>query len=159
MRVSKTRGSASLVTTNLDLNDFAAFMPEGLAVTGKLNGYARASWAQGSKPKIDARLVTRNGEIGMAAEDPQEVSTAVRYDELSVIAKSISEGLQLRLDVTTQQLVQVMQTWLLILIRPRCQCVVKSLLTGFSSVYLSHLFRMCVHLVVLYHLPEKLVVT
>ncbi|HAK32474.1 MAG TPA: hypothetical protein DCM30_05620, partial [Acinetobacter radioresistens] len=51
--------------------------------------------------KIDARLVTRNGEIGMAAEDPQEVSTAVRYDELSVIAKSISEGLQLRLDVTT----------------------------------------------------------
>lgn len=101
LRVSKTRGSASLVTTNLDLNDFAAFMPEGLAVTGKLNGYARASWAQGSKPKIDARLVTRNGEIGMAAEDPQEVSTAVRYDELSVIAKSISEGLQLRLDVTT----------------------------------------------------------
>jgi len=101
LRVSKTRGSASLVTTNLDLNDFAAFMPEGLAVTGKLNGYARASWAQGTKPKIDARLVTRNGEIGMAAEDPQEVSTAVRYDELSVIAKSISEGLQLRLDVTT----------------------------------------------------------
>lgn len=101
LRVSKTRGSASLATVNLDLNDFAAFMPEGLAVTGKLNGYARASWAQGSQPKIDARLVTRNGEIGLAPEDPQEQATAVRYDELSVIAKSISEGLQLRLDVTT----------------------------------------------------------
>ena len=39
-------------------------MPEGLAVTGQLNGYARASWAKGSRPKLDASLVTRKGEIG-----------------------------------------------------------------------------------------------
>ncbi len=49
-------------------------MPEGLAITGKVNGYAKASWAKGAKPKIDARLVTRDGLLGLAAEDPQVFS-------------------------------------------------------------------------------------
>jgi len=100
-RISKEKGSFSFITKNLDLKDFTAFMPEGLAVTGQLNGYAKASWAQGSHPKIDARLVTRKGEIGLAADDPQDPATTVTYDELSLIAKSISEGLLLRVDVKT----------------------------------------------------------
>lgn len=98
-RVSKTKGNASFVSKNLDLADFAAFMPEGLAITGKLNGYAKASWAKGTHPKIDARLVTRNGVIGLAAVDPDDVSSTMNYDEASFIAKSISEGLQLRVDL------------------------------------------------------------
>lgn len=100
-RISKEKGSFSFITKNLDLKDFTAFMPEGLAVTGQLNGYAKASWAKGSHPKIDARLVTRKGEIGLAADDPQDPATTVTYDELSLIAKSISEGLLLRVDVKT----------------------------------------------------------
>ncbi|NIE94926.1 hypothetical protein F3J02_00255 [Acinetobacter sp. Tr-809] len=100
-RISKEKGSFSFITKNLDLKDFTAFMPEGLAVTGQLNGYAKASWAQGSHPKLDARLVTRKGEIGLAADDPQDPATTVTYDELSVIAKSISEGLLLRVDMKT----------------------------------------------------------
>ncbi len=31
IQVSKTKANASFVTQNLDLNDFTAFMPEGLA--------------------------------------------------------------------------------------------------------------------------------
>ena len=100
-RLSKAKGSFSFITKNLDLKDFTAFMPEGLAVTGQLNGYAKASWAQGSHPKLDARLVTRKGEIGLAADDPQDPATTVTYDELSLIAKSISEGLLLRVDMKT----------------------------------------------------------
>ncbi|MCU4581518.1 translocation/assembly module TamB domain-containing protein [Acinetobacter gyllenbergii] len=100
-RLSKAKGSFSFITKNLDLKDFTAFMPEGLAVTGQLNGYAKASWAQGSHPKLDARLVTQKGEIGLAADDPQDPATTVTYDELSLVAKSISEGLLLRVDMKT----------------------------------------------------------
>lgn len=101
IRVSKTKGNVSFVTKNVDLNDFAAFMPEGLAITGKVNGYAKAVWAQGSKPKIDARLVTRKGVIGLAAEDPQDLGSTLNYDEIGLIAKSVAEGLQVRLDLKT----------------------------------------------------------
>ena len=99
IRVSKQQGNVSFVTQNLDLNDFASFMPEGLALTGKLNGYAKASWVQGGQPKIDAKLVTRNGLIGIATEDPDDISTSLNYDEASVIVKSMKDGLLLRTDV------------------------------------------------------------
>ncbi|MBH2001088.1 MAG: translocation/assembly module TamB domain-containing protein [Moraxellaceae bacterium] len=100
-RISKAKGNFSIITKNLDLNDFAAFMPEGLAVTGQLNGYARATWAVDSRPKLDARLVTRQGKIGLAADDPQDIATTVTYDELSLIAKSVSDGLLFRVDMKT----------------------------------------------------------
>ncbi|MDW7564271.1 hypothetical protein RZN37_32705, partial [Klebsiella pneumoniae] len=77
--MSKAQGNISLVTQNLDLGDFAAFMPEGLAMTGQLNGYAKASWVNGGHPKLDARLVTRKGELGLAAEDPQDPPTTLAY--------------------------------------------------------------------------------
>ncbi|WP_419820505.1 translocation/assembly module TamB domain-containing protein [Acinetobacter sp.] len=99
IRASQQNGNVSFLTKNLDLNDFAAFMPEGLALTGKLNGYAKASWAKGAQPKLDAKLVTRNGQIGIAAEDPNDPSTSMNYDEASVIAKSIKDGLLLRVDL------------------------------------------------------------
>ena len=99
IRASKTKGNVSFVSNNLDLKDFAAFMPEGLAITGKLNGYAKAAWAQGTEPKIDARLVTRNGVIGLSAVDSDDTSTTMNYDEASVIVKSIKEGLMLRTDL------------------------------------------------------------
>ena len=100
-RISQTKGNVSVITKNIDLNDFTAFMPEGLAVTGQLNGYAKASWVQGNRPKIDASLVTRKGEIGLAADDPQYPATTMNYDELSLIAKSVSDGLLFRIDMKT----------------------------------------------------------
>lgn len=99
IRVNPNRGNVSFITQNLDLNDFAAFMPEGLAITGKVNGYAKAAWAKGAKPKIDARLVTRNGVMGIAAEDPQYLASTLKYDEVGLVAKSVADGLQIRLDV------------------------------------------------------------
>ncbi len=104
IRVSKTKGNVSFITQNVDLNDFAAFMPEGLEITGKVNGYAKAAWVQGGKPKIDARLVTRNGVIGLAAEDPQDIGSTLNYNEIAVVAKSVAAGLQVRLDVKTPEI-------------------------------------------------------
>ena len=100
-RISQAKGNVSVITKNIDLNDFTAFMPEGLAVTGQLNGYAKASWVKGNRPKIDASLVTRKGEIGLAADDPQYPATTMNYDELSLIAKSVSDGLLFRVDMKT----------------------------------------------------------
>ncbi|WAU74826.1 translocation/assembly module TamB domain-containing protein [Acinetobacter sp. TR11] len=100
-RISQNKGNFSVVTKDLDLNDFAVFMPEGLAVTGQLNGYARASWAKGSRPKLDASLVTRKGALGLAPDDPQDIATTVTYDELSLIAKSVNDGLLFRVDMKT----------------------------------------------------------
>ncbi|OTG83036.1 translocation/assembly module TamB domain-containing protein [Acinetobacter sp. ANC 4648] len=99
IRVNSSRGNVSFLTKNLDLNDFSAFMPEGLAMTGKLNGYAKASWAQGTQPKLDARLVTRNGEIGLAAAVPEDLASTMHYDEASIIVKSVKDGLLLRTDL------------------------------------------------------------
>ena len=98
IRVNPNRGNVSFITRNLDLSDFAAFMPEGLAITGKVNGYAKASWAKGARPKIDARFLTRDGVVGLAAEDPQYLGSTMKYDEVSLIAKSVADGLQIRLD-------------------------------------------------------------
>ena len=70
-------------------------------MTGKVNGYAKAAWAQGAKPKIDARLVTRNGVVGLSSEDPDYLGSTLKYDEVGLVAKSVADGLQLRLDVKT----------------------------------------------------------
>ncbi|AOA58536.1 translocation/assembly module TamB domain-containing protein [Acinetobacter larvae] len=99
VRVSQAKGNISFVSNNLDLKDFEAFMPEGLAMSGKLNGHAKASWAQGSHPKIDAQLVTRNGEIGLAAVDPGDPASTMHYDEASLVLKSIQDKLLLRVDL------------------------------------------------------------
>ena len=99
IRASAAKGNVSFITQNLDLKDFAAFMPEGLAITGKLNGYAKAAWQQGTQPKIDARLVTRKGEIGLSAVDPDDIASTMNYDEASIIAQSVKEGLMLRADL------------------------------------------------------------
>lgn len=99
IRASQAKGNISFAINNLDLKDFAAFMPEGLAMTGNLNGYAKAGWTQGKAPVIDARLVTRKGEVGLAADDPDDPASTMTYDEASIVAKSIQDKLLLRLDV------------------------------------------------------------
>ncbi|WOE32562.1 MULTISPECIES: translocation/assembly module TamB domain-containing protein [unclassified Acinetobacter] len=101
IKVSAQAGNVSFVTENLDLSDFSAFMPEGLAITGKVNGFAKAAWAQNQKPKIDVKVITRNGKIGLTDQDVAGVSSSLSYDQVALIAKSVSDGLQLRLDVKT----------------------------------------------------------
>ncbi len=104
LRISPSKGNVSLTTRNVNLDDFAAFMPDGLSVTGMVNGYAKASWAAGQQPKLDARLVTQNGTIGLAPEDPQYEASKIAYQQVAVVAKSVPQGLQLRLDVKTKEI-------------------------------------------------------
>lgn len=99
INISPDKGNLSFVTKNIDLKEFEAFMPEGLAMTGKVNGYAKAAWAKGIKPKIDARFVTQKGVLGLAAADPDDSASTLNYDEASLIAKSINDKLLLRVDL------------------------------------------------------------
>ncbi|WP_111892300.1 translocation/assembly module TamB domain-containing protein [Acinetobacter sp. MB5] len=104
VQISPNAGNISFVASNLNLNDFSAFMPDGFAMTGQLNGYAKASWAQGKRPNIDAKLITQNGQIGVTADDPDDPATTTSYQQLSLIAKSVTQGLLLRLDVKTENI-------------------------------------------------------
>jgi translocation and assembly module TamB len=104
LRINKNGGSVSLITRNVDLNDFAAFMPTGLSITGHVNGYAKAAWRAGQRPKIDARLVTREGLVGLTNEEDNEISSSLRYDQIALVIKSVINGLQVRLDVNTPEI-------------------------------------------------------
>lgn len=101
IRVSANAGNISFVTQNLDLDDFSAFMPEGLAITGKVNGFAKASWRDGHKPDINVRVITRNGKIGLSDEDSGGVTSSLSYEQVALLIRSVEQGLQLRLDVKT----------------------------------------------------------
>lgn len=104
IQVSPTKGDVSFLADNLNLTDFAAFMPDGFAITGQLNGYAKATWAQGQRPHIDAKLITENGKIGIAADNPDDPSTTTNYKQISLIAKSVADGLQIRTDAKTENI-------------------------------------------------------
>ncbi len=39
---------------------------------------------KGTKPKIDARLVTRDGLLGLYQEDPQYLASTLKYDEVGI---------------------------------------------------------------------------
>lgn len=101
IQVSSTQGNVSFLANNLNLNDFAAFMPDGLAMTGQVDGYAKASWAQGKKPNIDAKILAQNGQIGVAADDPDDPASTTSYQQMSLLARSVTDGLLLRFDVKT----------------------------------------------------------
>lgn len=101
VQISPTSGDVSFVANNLNLNDFSAFMPSGLAMTGEVDGYAKAHWSEGHKPNIDASIIAKNGQIGVASDDPDDPATTTSYQQMSLIAKSVTEGLLMRFDVKT----------------------------------------------------------
>lgn len=101
LKASASQGNVSVTTQDLQLGDFAAFMPEGLAITGKLNGYAKAAWQKGRVPQLDLQLDTQKGELGLASENPDDPATTLQYDQLRLIARSVPQGILTRFDVKT----------------------------------------------------------
>ena len=104
LKVSPSQGNVSLQVRNVSLSDFDAFMPEGLDLTGQVNGYAKAAWAQGQRPKLDARLLTENGSIGLDSSEENSALSKIGYERVALVAKSVTDGLQLRLDVKTKEI-------------------------------------------------------
>lgn len=103
--VSPEQANVSLMTKNVEIQDFDAFIPDGMQITGSLNGYAKAKWKKGQAPSLDAQLFTRHGMIGLVGEDDEQ-GTSLAYDNLSILAKTTSEGLLVRTDVSTPNIGQ-----------------------------------------------------
>lgn len=90
-------GNVNVVVQNLDTQVFSAALPKDIQWQSMLNGRAKASWRAGSKPEVDVVLYSDNGSIGLNQEDTGYVD--MPYQRASVIAKSVSKGLQIRTDV------------------------------------------------------------
>lgn len=98
---SPEQANISMMTKNIYIQDLEAFIPDGLEITGQLNGYAKASWKKGQTPQLDAQLFTKNGVIGLMGEQPNEEGTVLAYDDLSLIAKTTAQGLLFRTNMKT----------------------------------------------------------
>lgn len=97
MIASKTQGVVSAKMQNLELADFQAFMPSGLALDGQLNGYTHVSWRAGQPMDVDAQLVTRKGHIGLSNEEGIP-PTSIDYNEVRLTAKTQADGFALKLN-------------------------------------------------------------
>lgn len=99
--VSPEQANISVMTKNIYIQDLEAFIPDGLEITGQLNGYAKMDWKKGQSPQLDAQLFTKNGVIGLMGEQPNEEGTVLAYDDLSLIAKTTAQGLLIRSNMKT----------------------------------------------------------
>ncbi len=99
--VSKAQGAVSLNLKNIELGDFKAFMPTGLVLDGKLNGYTHLSWQNQQPMHLDTQLVTRAGNIGLSGEDSDVAPASLTYNEVKLAAKTLPEGLSIRLNADT----------------------------------------------------------
>ncbi|OUY07085.1 translocation/assembly module TamB domain-containing protein [Acinetobacter populi] len=98
---SQNQGAVSVQIKNIELGDFAAFMPTGLALSGKLNGYSHVSWLNGQPMQMDTQLVTKSGNIGISSDDLDVPAASLAYNELRLGAKTLPQGLALRLNADT----------------------------------------------------------
>ncbi len=94
---NKAQGVVSAKMQNLELADFQAFMPSGLALDGQLNGYTHVFWREGQPMDVDAQLVTRQGHIGLSNEEGIP-PTLIEYREVRLSAKTQAQALALKLN-------------------------------------------------------------
>lgn len=95
------QGVVSTQVKNVELADFAAFMPTDLAIKGMLNGYAKLSWQDQQPMQFESRLITQNGSIGLATDEAEESLSKLDYKEMRIDAKTLREGLSLKINADT----------------------------------------------------------
>ena len=101
---SPTHAMADLSIQQVALDDFKSFMPSGIEVTGLLDGHIRAHWLKNKAPFLDARLISQNGKLGIAAEDPQDPPSTLDYERVALTAVTLKEGIGARIDVKTPEM-------------------------------------------------------
>ncbi len=99
--LSPEAGQVNMVIAKLDTSVFNPLLPNDLSVQAQLNGAINARWGQGKQPVIDAVLYADNGAVGVRNEGARD--TIMPFERLSLLAKSVAGGLQLRTDVRTEQ--------------------------------------------------------
>ena len=94
----------------LEINRMSAVFPEGLAWNGSLEGTAAFDWAEGNRPELSGRLVTRHGAIGLAQEEDEPLT--LPYDQLSLSLATEGEQFHIRFDTAAPNIGQgYVDTW------------------------------------------------
>lgn len=103
LKFSANQGNIHLVIQRLDSQIFSVVMPKDIAWSGRLNGNAVIKWQKNQKPNVNASFYSDNGVLGTAPQTPDDMATTIAYDRVSLIAKTVNDGLKLRADVKTSQ--------------------------------------------------------
>lgn len=98
LMVSPDKGAVSLKISDIRLGDFKAFLPEDINLTGQLNGFAHLSWLDQQPMKFDMQMISQNGQVGLSGEAQ---AVALDYREVRVTAKTLAEGLAIKLNADT----------------------------------------------------------
>lgn len=103
LKISDNLGKINVNVQQIDSQIFAVVLPKDIAWSGNLNGNALINWQKNQKPTVNASFYSDNGVVGTAPQTPDEIATTIAYDRVSVIARTVQEGLKLRADVKTSQ--------------------------------------------------------
>ncbi|WP_227672859.1 translocation/assembly module TamB domain-containing protein [Psychrobacter lutiphocae] len=96
------QGQVNLAIQDIDTTLFAPFLPKELSWKSTLNGKAVMAWGKGVDPTINATLYTDNGQIGMQ-QDSYLDPVSLPYKRISLIVRSIANGVQIRTDINSGQ--------------------------------------------------------
>ncbi len=97
LRYSEAAGNVNVVIQNLDTRIFSSLLPSDIEWDSVLNGYAKAAWAKGRAPVVDAAISSDNGRIALNQPDVGYVE--MPYKRGSVVATSVANGLRIRTDL------------------------------------------------------------
>lgn len=97
LSLSLKEGHVNLTVSNVDTRVFSAVLPRDIHWQSTLNGRTKLIWQAGKRPVVDAVLYSDNGRIGLEQEDTGYVE--MPYKRVSVIAKDVTKGLQIRTDI------------------------------------------------------------
>lgn len=103
VKISDSLGKINVNVQQIDSQIFAVVLPKDIAWSGNLNGNALINWQKNQKPTVNASFYSDNGVVGTAPQTPDEIATTIAYDRVSVIARTVQDGLKLRADVKTSQ--------------------------------------------------------
>ncbi|MCB1674070.1 MAG: translocation/assembly module TamB domain-containing protein, partial [Pseudomonadales bacterium] len=84
LTLSPQQAHINIALKDLEISRLSALLPEDLAWQGSLEGQATVDWQANQLPQLNARLVTNNGEIGLAQEEGDAIT--LPYHQLRLTA-------------------------------------------------------------------------
>lgn len=92
------QGKVQLSLSGLELLQLRGLMPEGLELTGRVDGSARGAWQPGETPALHAELAAAQGEFRLA-RDGSQPPLVLGYDRMALTAEAGSRSVDLQFDL------------------------------------------------------------
>lgn len=98
-------GKVHVKLSGLQAERLGSFLPEGLAMTGLIEGRARGGWRAGEHPTLDADLHAEKGELRLRRDEPL-VPLVLGYQRIGLAAVASGTALELHLDLASADMGQ-----------------------------------------------------